>query len=484
MSLSHSLSAALTGLTASSKAAEVVAANISNATSPGYARRGIALSAQAVGSRSGGVEVVGIERFVNSLAIADRRVATAEAGASGTVAAFYKSLEQRLGVPPSDTSFSARLGALETSLISASSNPQSPAQLDRVLASAQDLVNHAHSVSGHIQNERMTADRAIAADVEQLNSTLSRIVEMNALIRKSHGQSDTAALQDQRAALVEEIAAIVPLREVAKPGGEIALYSTGGAVLLDGSPARFGFEPAGIIVAEMSIGAGTLSGLTLNGRPVRATGEGATLGGGRLGANIALRDTEAPAAQARLDATMRDLVLRLEGADPTIGPGISGLITDNGQPFDPLMETGLGARLMINPLVDPAQGGELWRLRSGLGSATPGPVGDASVLNSLAHSLQETIPTAGSAFPPGHRSAAQLVSDLVSGVATQRLSHESRASFASAQEHALHQIEAAGGVDIDQEMQMLLVIERAYGANARVIETVDRMLDSLMRIGR
>lgn len=304
------------------------------------------------------------------------------------------------------------------------------------------------------------------------------------MIRKSHGHTDTAALQDQRAALIDEIAAIVPLREVAKPQGEVALYSMGGAVLLDGSPARLEFSPAGIIAPELSVGTGTLSGLSLNGRPMPMAGEGAMLSGGRLGANFAIRDTHAPDAQAKLDATMRDLVERLEAVDPTLSPGDAGLITDAGQAFDPSLEVGLSSRLAINALADPTQGGELWRLRSGLGSAVSGPVGDGSLLSAMAQTIQASQPTAPGPFEPGSRSVSQLVSDLISDVASKRLSHDSQASFASAQEHALQQIEAAGGVNLDQEMQTLLLIERAYGANARVIETVDRMFDSLMRIGR
>jgi flagellar hook-associated protein 1 len=484
MSLSHSLASALTGLNASSKAAEIVAANISNASTPGYARRDVIVTAQTVGSRSGGVEIVGIDRFVNSVAIADRRIATAAAGAGSTTAQFFKSVETKLGLPTQPGSLSSRLDALEAALISASASPQSTAQLDRVLSSAQDLVSHARSVSDHIQTERMLADQAIAKDVQHLNDTLTRIAEINSLVLKAQGQSDTAALQDQRAALIEEIAAIVPIREIQKPGGTVALYTAGGAVLLDRMPARLGFEAAGVIVAGMTIANGSLSGLTLNGRPVLATGEGATLGGGRLGANMTLRDQDAPTAQAMLDATFRNIMERLEGIDPSLLPGNAGLITDNGQPFDPLTEVGLSARLAINSAVDPSQGGELWRLRSGIGASIPGPVGDASFLNAMAAALQDVAPTAPGPLPPGNRSAAQHLSGLVSALSTHRLSHESRAGFATAQEHALRQIEAEGGVNLDREMQTLLLIERAYGANAKVIETVDRMLDALMRIGR
>jgi flagellar hook-associated protein 1 FlgK len=38
------------------------------------------------------------------------------------------------------------------------------------------------------------------------------------------------------------------------------------------------------------------------------------------------------------------------------------------------------------------------------------------------------------------------------------------------------------GVDTDQEMQKMLVLEQAYGANAKVIQTLGGLLDQLLQI--
>jgi len=46
----------------------------------------------------------------------------------------------------------------------------------------------------------------------------------------------------------------------------------------------------------------------------------------------------------------------------------------------------------------------------------------------------------------------------------------------------LTEAEAAGGVDSDYEMQMLLRVEQAYAANARVIQAVETMMQRLMEI--
>jgi len=55
-------------------------------------------------------------------------------------------------------------------------------------------------------------------------------------------------------------------------------------------------------------------------------------------------------------------------------------------------------------------------------------------------------------------------------------------SFATARQAGLKDIELQQGVDSDEQMQRLLLIEQSYSANARMIQTVDEMLQTLLRI--
>jgi flagellar hook-associated protein 1 FlgK len=51
-----------------------------------------------------------------------------------------------------------------------------------------------------------------------------------------------------------------------------------------------------------------------------------------------------------------------------------------------------------------------------------------------------------------------------------------------ARQDALKTAELATGVDSDQELQNLLRIEQAYAANARVLQTIDAMMQRLMEL--
>lgn len=482
MSLSTTLANALTGLNAAARGAEVVSSNVANARTPGYARRELNLSAQSLGGTGAGVRIDGISRAVNRSLLNDRRAADADSDNAGQVAEFLALAERALGQPGSAGSLGDRLSALNQALVQAASRPDSQARLQSAVTAARDLTATLAAVTGTLQQARMDADARIGALADELNTNLGQIDRLNAdiLAERSAGR-DATALMDQRQRLVDRAAQIVPLREVQRDHDQIALFTTGGAILLEGNPARIGFAPSGVITADMTLAAGSLSGMTVNGQPVSATGRG-VLDGGLLGAQIAIRDDLAPALQGQIDALARDLVERFQSpsVDPTLAPGQPGLFTDAGGPFNPLTEAGLAGRLSINALADPAQGGAVWRLRDGLGAAAPGAAGDARLLASLSAALEAGRVPASGQFIGAARSAAGLAADVLSQVASDRLAADSRQAYSAARQAGLAEQEQRDGVDTDAELQDLIAIEHAYSANARVIKTVDDLIQQLI----
>jgi len=484
MSISSALSNALSGLTANSRAAEVISNNVSNALTEGFARRELALSNRSLGGQGGGVTIEGVERVQNRTILADRRLADGAAGNAEIRQQFHTRLEQSIGTADQPGSLTARMDDLEAALIAAASRPDSEARLQDVLNSATGLAGHIHAVSDDLQTVRVAADQEIAAQVAALNDALERIDNLNAsiLAQRSAG-GDANTLMDQRQLLVDRVSAIVPVREVPRDNDQISLYTTGGAVLLEGDAVKIGFTPVMVITPDMTQASGALSGLTLNDTPLRSTEDG-ILGGGTLSALFAVRDELAVSAQSQLDAVARDLIGRFAapGVDPTLATGAAGLFTDGGTAFDPLDEEGLAARLQVNALADPAQGGALWRLRDGLGAAAAGDAGNAAILQALAGALAAPqVPGSGS-FLGVARSASGLAADLLSQVSGARQSADDTSAFAVAKQQTLAISLAADGVDTDAQMQNLLMVEQAYAANARVISALDEMLQQLLGI--
>jgi flagellar hook-associated protein 1 FlgK len=431
------------------------------------------------------VTVTGISRNIDAALLAERRLAAAGDGDRSLRAGFLKAVEQSLGTPDSPGSLAARIAAFDQALVEASARPDQPARLQAIVNTAGSLTDGLAAATEDIQMARETADRQIADQVGTLNTTLARLQELNVELRSFSGSGrDISALLDERQRLVDTISTIVPIREVRRDRDQIALFTTGGATLLEGSAATFGFVPTHTITPEMTQALGGLSGITINGQPYDTAGSASPILGGTLGALFALRDELAVAAQGKLDAVARDLVERFSapGLDPTLLPGGPGLFTDAGSAFLPVDEVGLAGRLTLNASADPQQGGALYRLRDGLGATVEGPPGNGSLLSALHQALAGPRPLSSTGFVAGNRSFAGLAGDVMSETSSLRLGAEADQSYASARLSGLTDLEAQNGIDTDQEMQTLLVIEKNYAANARVIQAVNDMLDILMRL--
>ncbi len=482
MGLSTSLANALTGLTAASRRAEVVSSNVSNALTPGYARREVNLSSQSLGGNGGGVKIDGVTRSLNQSILSDRRLAEADVGNAGSRTSFLTMIEKSIGQPGTPGALTDQIAALDAAFVQAASRPDSQARLQNVLSTASDLASKLNTLTKTVQLARMDADSSIAKQVDDINTALMQIDGLNgAILTQRSSGHDASALLDQRQILIDRVSKIVPVREVARDHDQISLYTSGGAILLEGNPVKVGFTPVGTITADMTLASGALSGLTIGGMQV-GVGDGGLLGGGTLGARFAIRDDLAPQVQTQIDAFARDLIGRFESpsVDPTLVAGQPGLFSDAGAVFDPLAEVGLAGRIEINALVDPSRGGALWRLRDGLGAMAAGDVGNATLLVSLRDVLLVgRIPLSGSFIGAG-RSSGGLAADVLSQVAGSRQSADLRQSYSTARYTALTELQLQDGVDTDAELQTLLQVEQAFAANARVVQTIDDLIQQLI----
>lgn len=482
MSMSSALNNAITGLNATSRMTEVVSSNLSNALTDGYARRTVSLSSVQVGDRGGGVKIDGINRFVDAGLLADRRLADAALTGQERGAEMLTRLEFALGTPDDAANLSARLAAFERALISASSDPASETRLSDVVSRLQDVTTTLNANTRTVQSLRQEADAAIARDIDRLNSSLQQVADMNAdILRIGSSGNDTSALQDARQRAIDQIAEIVPVREVVRDNGTVGLMTTNGTTLLDSRPVEFGFTATPTITADMTLASGALQGITRDGVPLdAATGIG-RLDGGSLGAAFALRDRTLVEVQTGLDGVAADLMARLQDPanDPTLAPGDLGLLVDEGGVLDLADLPGLAGRIAVNPAVVPLQGGDTQLLRDGLGALAPGAPGDASQLNRWIAALAEAradVPGAPS------QSAAGRMASFGSSVGATRLAAEEQLSFTAARWDTLREAELSLGVDTDVELQTLILAEQAYAANAKVIQTIDVMMQRLMEI--
>jgi flagellar hook-associated protein 1 FlgK len=482
MGITTALNNALSGLSATSRTAEVISTNLANALTEGYATREAILSSR---NTTGGVHVQGIQRHADQALAADLMLASGDRAGAGTRADFLKGVERAIGLPGEAQSLSGRLAAFEASLVSAATKPEDDNRLNAVLTRAGEVVGALDAASDAIQGERGRADGEIGQAVTQINGTLERLVGINRTIVSAKGSGQqTAGLLDQRDQLLAQLSESIPIRSVPRDNGAIAVFTTGGAILLDGTAAELEFTASNLVAPQMTGDNGLLSGLTINGVAVAPRGEGSPIAGGRLEALFEVRDGLAVDAQRDLDAVTRDLMERLEapGPDPTLGPGDAGLFTDRGDAFVAADEVGLAGRVQINPLADPDQGGAVWRLRDGLGAVAPGPAGDSSLLLALGDALAVPQNMVSGGLGASARGLSGHIAALTSRIGQDHLTQDQSLTFANTRHAELSEMKARHAVDSDDQMQRLLQVEQSYAANARLIETINTMMDRLLRI--
>lgn len=483
MSLTAAIHGAMSGLKAASRGTQLVSENIANAMNEDYARRSLDVGASAMGGP--GVKIIGVNRHADPVLIAGRRGAEAEYASASVVGDFWTDMQRLVGAPEDEGSLAAKVNQFESALIASASMPESGPRHDTLADRAADLALGIKSASTGVQELRTRADREISRQVGALNTALEDVARLNRRIRYTAASGGSvSSLMDQRQARIDAVNEIVPVNIIDRGEGQVALYSDGGAILLDGLPVEIGFTQVNLVTPYMTQDNGQLSGLTLNGTPISSGPPRPTLPGGSLDALFTLRDDLAVQAQQDLDTYARDLVERLQdpALDPTLAATDAGVFTDGGARFDPADTVGISYRIELNALVDRAQVGETWRLRDGLGAAAPGSVGDASLLQAYSDAMLANRAPSDAAFGTGAESASAFAETLLARVSVEVSDSAARRSFASASQAEMTRIAFEQGVDTDAELQTLMVLEKTYAANARIIQVADELLDTLLRI--
>ncbi len=482
MTLSSAMNAAMTGLYAASKTTSVVSDNLANALTPGFSRREMALSTTPGGLP--GVHVESITRAKDPAILAGRRSSEAEYSAAEQKAGFYESLSNVVGSVDDPTSLAARQSDLNAALIEAVSRPDSVPRLHELSVKSEALVNSINVAAEEISVQRNNAENSIERQVNQINVALKDIEKLNARITLADVvKHDTVSLKDERDQLIDQINVMIPVQVVPRRNGQVALFAKGGPALLDGRANELTYTHSTDISPYMTLDNGALSGLEIRGLQVD-TGPTGAIRGGTLAQEFEIRDVLSMEAQENLDVMARDLIERFQdpAVDGTLGLTDAGLFTDEGAFFDPVNELGIANRLQLNDKVSMEGAGETWRFRDGLNAVTPGNVGDASMLRGYIDALEESRSVTLPGMGVMNVTASSMAGNVLSQFALDQEVSKSSLSFAAAGFTEMSELERSEGVDTDAELQNLLIIEKAYAANAKVISVVDELLETMLRI--
>ncbi len=248
MSLSATLSNALSGLSAAQRALSVTANNVANANTEGYSRKLVNQSTQVVDGQSLGVQTGDPTRVVDQFLTSELRRQESGLGRNTVVAEAFQRIESGILGPPGeqDRGLAAQLSRLSAELEQLANDPESRPLRTAVLGSVTDMLGQISSDSATVQQLRGDADRRIGQTVQSINSNLAELHTLNNEIARSGGSAD---LEDRRDLILNQLARQIDVSTFRHDDGRVAVYTSGGTALLEQSPSVLHYTPAATVNA-------------------------------------------------------------------------------------------------------------------------------------------------------------------------------------------------------------------------------------------
>ncbi|MEQ8448949.1 MAG: flagellar hook-associated protein FlgK [Nitratireductor sp.] len=480
MSLTTALGIAQNALLTTARRTSIVSQNVTNASNPDYSRRSAVLSSDAPG-----VRVAEIRRAAAEGLFWQNLNASSSWEAQKQLLAGLDTLAISVNGADNAASPATALGRLQEALQLYATTPSSATVAEGALDAGRQFVRSLNNGSAQIQTFRTNMDVEIGIAVNDLNRLLAdfEVANKSVIAARASGRDASDAL-DQREAILKQISDQIPVSTFSRANDDMVITTADGSTLFETRPRAVSFEST----AAYAPGIAGKS-VYIDGIPLSPGKNGAV--SGRLASFVALRDEVATTLQTQLDEIARGAITAFAETDRTGGgaPPLAGLFTWAGGPALPpaaTTSTGLASSISINPAFDSDAGGNPALLRDGGANgaayvANPGGASYADLLIDYGDRL-----TAPIAFDPAARLATNIsVTEFSSASigwieASRQTAFNAELTTSALKIRTAEALSNETGVNIDVEMSLLLDLEHAYEASARLIRTVDQMMATLL----
>ena len=484
MTLTSAIRTATSSLASHSQQIANLSRNISGIGDPNYVRRESDVYTALFGTTR-----VETQRYVNISIQRASIGANADAEYSSILAGGLDRISMLQGGNNFALTPANLLGSLRQMVEFAASSPSDDAAMASLIEQARTVSSALNTSYAEVLSMREQADKEISQSVQNINSLLGQIKELNdTIVNGTRAGQDVFDSLDVRDQLIDELSREIGIKTVSTENNGIIITTKNGAMLFEGKPREVSFN------ATASYGPLTNGGeLQIDGVTVSGPNSSLRVETGRIGGNLELRDTVLVDQLNQLDEIARGLVDIFSEKDQTGGgkPPLAGLFTWSGGPAVPIsanIERGIASTIRLNPLVDPELGGNPTLVRDGVANGDPdylynidGAVGFGDRLFELADAFDVSI-----TFDPAAKlQSAGSLSDFASSSADYL--NAKRSSALSENEYRFEvasqfkqSLQNQSGPNLDYEMSRLLEVERAYQATAQLLNAVDQMFATLL----
>jgi len=442
------LGIAASGLDAQQTAMDTISENLSNANTPGYVAESAQLSTNPGGNLLGVGDGVRVDAVTQN---SDGLLATNALQTQGVLSQ-STALQQILqgaqsAFPVSGSSgIASDLSSFWQSWDAISQNPSDPAPRTQVVDLAQNLVSDFQQASQQLTNLQSNAQSQVATSVTQVNSILKQMATLNGEIGATEGGGSPAnSLIDQQNQLMGQLASSIGAVAVPQSDGGVNV-DVGGVTLVQGNWSD-------TVTTTGGAGAMTLV--------AHASGTAIPTSAGSVAGQLAAINQYLPAYQSQLNAAANDLAT-------TVNTQLAAGYTATGASGAgyPLFQGSGAAGLSVNAAIT----GNVQLIAASSTAALPNATNDAGNAQAMAELYNS---------PTGPDQQYQsLIQGLGTQVAAVNSQVQAQTSVANAAQENLQSIE---GVNTNDEMVQMLTFQQAYQASAKLVSTVDTMMQALIQ---
>ena len=447
------------GLAAAQVGQDVTGHNIANAGTPGYSVQSVhqvatdliggaghetPLAGQALGS---GVAISRIQRANDQFLDTQVRDATASHSYQANLTSTLNQISSAFG-EPGDTGLNSAISSFFNGFQDLANNPEDAGSRAAVIQNGSALSRIFQGVQARLTSLGTTLSQNVDVDVKALNDSISQIAALNITIKQETAAGNpVSGVLDQRDLLLDKISGLANITTQNNPDGTVNV-SIGNQGLVVGTDAY----------------AVTLSSLTAHG----------DLKQGEL-AGLVDSQSQLNAVQGKLNS----LAGSLAGSVNAVHRAGAGLDGTTGEDFFTVTAGKEASTLTVNSdLETHPEHLAAAALPVPPASAVP-PQSDASNAVLLAKLKDQTNTTASD---PLYNSSIQgFYQQIVTDTGGRAASAKSATASAGAVLTQLtQQRSSVTGVSTDDEMVNMLKYQRAYQASARVVQTMDDMVGTLI----
>jgi flagellar hook-associated protein 1 len=468
-SLLNAIGIAASSLRATQTAISVVSQNVANAQTPNYADES-AVTVALPGD--GGVQIAGIQRATDAALQQETLAQNAVSGGAAAASALYQQLNDVVGSSASTAPLSSAMQNFQTAWQTYEASPDDQTAAQQVIAAGTSVTQALGQISDGVAQVTQTAQGNVANDVGTLNTDLAQIAQFNQQIVAAQASGTSVpSLDDQRDAAIAAVGGLVSIRTVTQSDGSVSVFTTSGLSLVDKAANSFSWDGTNITSAS--------DGTTSLNSSFSTGSIGATLGFLATDAtSVASSDPNVGTLQ-KLTNQINDFAASLYDTTTTPAPAFEaaydGATAQTGELASSFFTTSDGAAtadaadLVVNPALTDGT--------AALKQASATPV--VAALGASDQSLD-----AGGLSLSG-QTYAGIANAIVANTATNANSASGTATTAAGVASTLSsRLSSQTGVNLDDEMSNLIVLQNSYAAAARVMTTITTMMNSLLAIGQ